>query len=93
MRKYMFQGTIDEIRPMLAKEALASKLPAALVDEKGDRFSLVLPTLKDGAGCSAPEGQKPVKLTAHYTITPDNSKTYPLTAIEFCDAVPISQRD
>lgn len=92
MREHMFQGTLDEIRPMLAREALASKLPAALVSEKGDRFSLVLPEPKDGAGCSAPEGFKPVKLTAHYTITPDGDKTYPLSVMEFCDAVPTVEK-
>jgi hypothetical protein len=92
MRKHIFQGTIDEIRPMLAQEALRSKLPAALMSEKGDRLSLVLPEHKKGEGCSAPEGFKPVTLTAHYTTTPDGSETYPLTVLEFCDAVPLDEQ-
>ena len=41
LRKYLFQGTLDEIRPVLGHEALRSKKPAVLASEDGRRFSLV----------------------------------------------------
>jgi hypothetical protein len=83
LRQHMFQGTIDEVRPMLAKEALASKLPAVLVNEKGDRFSLVF------QGGETPCAERQMPVTAHYTTKPPGSgETYPLTSFGFCQAVP-----
>jgi hypothetical protein len=39
--KYLFQGTLDEIRPLLAKEANSSKHPAILINSDKTRFSIV----------------------------------------------------
>lgn len=36
-----FQGTFDEVRPLLSRQAFRSKLPAALVNPKTNAFSLV----------------------------------------------------
>lgn len=44
MSQNLFQGTLDEIRPHLMHETLASKMPTVLYKEK--RFSLVVPTGK-----------------------------------------------
>lgn len=37
----IFQGTLDEIRPSLAKESLRANMPALLLNAKGDRYSIV----------------------------------------------------
>jgi hypothetical protein len=42
----LFQGTLDEIRPVLYKEAARMALPALLTDKTGANFSLVLPVDK-----------------------------------------------
>lgn len=42
LTKAVFFGTLDEIRPMLALEAVKAKRPAALVAADGKQFSLVL---------------------------------------------------
>ena len=52
MRKALFQGTLEEIRPALSTEVDNSKLPAVLFNEEGTRFSLVLPE-NPGSPCSA----------------------------------------
>lgn len=41
LRKHLFSGTLDEIRPALIKESVASDLPALLLAEKGDAYSIV----------------------------------------------------
>lgn len=41
LRKSLFQGTLDEIQPTLAQEAVKAGLPAVLLSEDGLRFSLV----------------------------------------------------
>lgn len=39
--KSVFQGTFDEIKPTLEREAFEQKAPAALISDSGDRFSLI----------------------------------------------------
>jgi len=41
LQDQVFQGTLDEIRPLLTKEALRSNLPVLLINSQGDRFSIV----------------------------------------------------
>src|SRR5690606_9155448 len=41
VRKHVFRGTIDEIRPTLIAEAVKTGMPAALVEEKGNQFAAV----------------------------------------------------
>lgn len=43
LTKFLFVGTLEEVRPMLAREAKRAGRPAALVSEKNDLFSLVIP--------------------------------------------------
>ena len=52
MRRNLFQGTLDEIKPSLAKKAAETGLPAALVSEDGTRFSVVFPPREDKS-CAA----------------------------------------
>lgn len=44
MRENLFQGTLEEIRPSLEREAYESKLPAALISKDQKRFSIIIPT-------------------------------------------------
>ncbi len=41
LRKHLFRGTIDEIRPQLIDEAKRSGLPAALIGEGSPQFALI----------------------------------------------------
>lgn len=39
--KYLFQGTLDEIKPTLTKEAILSKVPAIIISDDQKTFSFV----------------------------------------------------
>lgn len=41
LRKNLFEGTLNEIRPLLAKESLKSSIPAALISEDLNQFTFV----------------------------------------------------
>ena len=41
LRKHVFRGTIDEIRPSLVDEARRSGMPAALISDKSIQFALI----------------------------------------------------
>lgn len=42
LNELLFQGTLDEIRPTLYKEAIRTKMPAMLFNKAGTSFSIVL---------------------------------------------------
>lgn len=44
LEKNLFQGTLDEIKPVLAQEAVRSSMPALLLSSDKKRYSLVFPT-------------------------------------------------
>lgn len=46
LRKYIFQGTLDEIIPSLLEESRKQAKPVILANESFDRFSLVIPQYK-----------------------------------------------
>jgi hypothetical protein len=75
MRQHLFQGTLDEIKPLLAAKAAKARAPAALVSEDGARFSAVLPA--EGGGCAAGEAA----MTAVFT-TVDAAE--PVRRVPFC---------
>lgn len=43
LRKHVFQGTLDEMKPLLEHESLRSKLPAVFASKDEKRFVLVYP--------------------------------------------------
>lgn len=43
MAKYAFEGTLEEVRPFLSLEVLKSKMPALLLNERKDMYSIVVP--------------------------------------------------
>lgn len=47
----LFQGSLEEIRPLLYKETKESKRPSILISQDGERFSLVIP-VEEGAECT-----------------------------------------
>lgn len=53
LKKMLFQGTLDEIRPFLGVEAKRSKLPALLVSEDGTRYSIVYPDKETKGDCKS----------------------------------------
>lgn len=57
LRKHLFEGTLNEIRPFLATEALATNGPAILISEDKSQFSLVYPDASAQGGCSSPSGK------------------------------------
>jgi hypothetical protein len=80
----MFQGTIDEIRPALAREAMRSRLPAVLINRPGTRFSMVI-IKENAAACILPNGKKGVEITAAYTIKPGPEEKYPVRKLVYCE--------
>ncbi len=47
LRKHVFQGTLDEMRPLLEHESMSSKLPAVFASKDEKRFVLVFPGKSD----------------------------------------------
>lgn len=47
LRKHVFQGTLDEMRPLLEHESMKSKLPAVFASKDEQRFVLVYPGKSD----------------------------------------------
>lgn len=64
LAKNIFGGTLDEIIPSLAHEAVKSKLPAALVSQDGKLFSLVIPKA-EAKKCS---GDKEILMMTYRTL-------------------------
>lgn len=54
MRKNLFEGTLNEIRPSLAKEAIASGKPAVLLSESGSLYSFAAKE-KSNSSCALNE--------------------------------------
>lgn len=52
LREHLFDGTLHEIRPFLAQEALRAALPAALVGADGRSFALVYRDAEASVGCA-----------------------------------------
>jgi len=48
IRDHLFQGTLDEIRPSLQREAYEHQSPAALISSDNSRFSLMIPVQRPG---------------------------------------------
>lgn len=75
LSQHMFSGTLDEIRPLLARDVFQNKMPAALVSKNGDLYSVVIPWPK--GTCEA--GQQ--RLKGIHTVSDPKRPTY---EIEFC---------
>lgn len=47
LRKHVFQGTLDEIRPLLENESMRTKLPAVFASKDEKKFVLLYPGKSD----------------------------------------------
>lgn len=73
----VFFGTLDEVRPLLAREAARSNAPALLKSESGHEFSLAFTNKSPKVPCA--KGQMAIQ--AFHTV-PNPSK--PLFELQFC---------
>lgn len=84
LRGRIFQGTIDEIRPTLALEAVKSGMPAILYDGDGIRFSIAHID-PESPNCTTPNNTNGTRVRAPHTIAPPGDKTYPVSDnLTFC---------
>lgn len=88
LQKYLFQGTLDEIRPALAQESAHTGLPAVLFSENGERFSLV--HVEAETECTLLSGEKGLNMRAAFTMA--GAEGQPVTGLPvtlpFCQPVP-----
>lgn len=82
--KHVFSGTLDEIRPALAKESLRSGLPAALVSHDGKDFSVVYQHTTARGTCQDLGGGTGVLMKGLHTVWLDASGKRSLVKVEFC---------
>lgn len=80
----IFRGTIDEIRPTLAKETLQSGLPAALVSHDGTLFSVMFADTPQQP-CRPEAGIKGIKLHSLYTTGNFPGKDSFVVVAEYCE--------
>ncbi|MDI1226891.1 MAG: cytochrome P460 family protein [bacterium] len=79
----LFRGTIDEIRPTLARESLRAKMPAILMSVDGTLFSVV--QVDDGKSCELTGGGKGVNVTAFYTTGTVPGKDSLIADHQYCE--------
>jgi len=68
LRKNIFQGTLDEVRPFLAAESLRSGAPAILLSQEGLRFSIVYQAQGTTGGCSFGGDRKGLSMISILTL-------------------------
>jgi hypothetical protein len=91
--EHVFAGTLDEILPSLAKEAMRSHMPAALVSTDGKDFSLAF-AAPSAEACTvpAPNTGKPLPgriVSGINTVPPEaGMPPMPLHRINFCEEMP-----
>jgi hypothetical protein len=82
--KYVFQGTLDEIRPRLELEAFSHQSPAALISKNSKHFSLIFPNPKPG--CKENRSFKSIiSLSENSKSSPDGSSGSELKVQEYCN--------
>jgi hypothetical protein len=84
LRKFLFQGTLEEIRPKLSYEVESTKLPALLLSEDATRFSLVIPENLN-ANCSD-NGKSGIYMKSIYTMIKNNPEQSNEKILHFCYA-------
>jgi hypothetical protein len=79
LQKHLFQGTLDEVRPLLSQTAAEKNAPAAIISEDQTRFSIVFPDT-DSTICS---GEKEKAMRAFSSST---TAAADVNGITFCYA-------
>lgn len=80
LRKYVFKGTIDEIRPSLIDEVKRTGLPAALISASGPHFAAVFPNKSGQKDCG---GKRPLKSVYTTDVPTAGGKSAPLFVMAF----------
>lgn len=80
----LFRGTIDEIRPTLAKESMRAKMPAVLMSKDGTLFSVVH-AAADVKTCALSGGGQGVTINAFYTTGIVPGKESLIAEHQYCD--------
>lgn len=80
----LFRGTVDEIRPTLAKEALRSDMPAILMSRDGTLFSVVQ-IRQNAKPCDLAGGGSGVAVAAFYTTGMVPGKDSLIAEHEYCE--------
>lgn len=84
MAQKLFRGTIDEIRPTLAKEALRAGMPAALVSEDGTLFSVMYAD-NPPQPCLPSTGMKGLRMHSLYTTGNFPGRESHVVDAEYCE--------
>ncbi len=87
LEKNIFMGTMGEIRPALIKEAMRTRVPAALVDDASGFFSLAYVNATAGE-CKADNGKKGLQIVSLFTMGKTTAKNPPLNKGEYCEPLP-----
>lgn len=66
LEKNLFYGTLDEIRPSLARESIKAGMPAALVGQDGRLFSVAFKNPGKNE-CTLENGEKGIPIKAYFT--------------------------
>lgn len=82
LKNHLFQGTLDEVRPLLAAQSTKTNLPAILISDSGERFTVVFP--ETSSSCVS-EGKAGVWMWALTTKT-SLQMNDDLIRIKFCQA-------
>jgi hypothetical protein len=98
LRKYQFEGTLNEVRPFLSEQSLKQNLPAILMSLDGKSFSLVFSDAKTTTCESGPLGKGHPMMA--YVGSPQLNKGIPYAdqgtikhnvgTSSFCYAVPVA---
>lgn len=62
LREHVFAGTLNEVRPLLMKEARRAGKPALLLSKDGTQYTLIAEYDRDGAGIDCRESQTGFKV-------------------------------
>ena len=80
IRRHLFQGTLDEIRPTLSQEVARHGLPALLLSTDKQRFSLVI--AENGKTCTNGQGEKGTSYKGVHNYVNDPKKTF---VVNYCN--------
>lgn len=72
LQTYLFQGTLDEVGPMLAAESVRSKAPAVLISTDGKMFSMVLSEIDQDCEDSGHKGKMITAIKSNSTKSKDS---------------------
>jgi hypothetical protein len=86
LRKHLFEGTLDEIRPALLREVILSAAPALLLSEDNAQYVLLAPADEaDPSYHACPNGQRLYSIFSSFPVASSPSRSHPIPDGKFCD--------